>query len=1303
MVRSVEESPDGLVEIEKLVLACTNVMDCKISEVSAKSLGIFVVVSAGLNGDEVVHSILRLTSHNYEHCELIEVSSLPRDSRGDIDDQYLDHLYAVHRANFQIESLVQTLAPNALSKYELVSSKERAAFLPPSDEVAHLIGISRATKSVIRSLPQMLEKASQAHGDKGITFVEQEGKTFLTYRELYSTAQMVGANLTASGAKKGAPAIIQVSQNSDYIKLFWGCQFAGIIPVAVGKPLQYSLHNAQTLKIMHIIKSLGEDPTIICDSGMNELEDILSASHVGGTVLDIKTAYEPQTEVAQDASLAHDVAVYLLTSGSTSMPKLVPQTHERLIGRCDSTVEFNSFTSEDVSLNCFPLEHVCGLVMFHLRDVHLGAHQIHASTEVFTEHPLNWMRLCSDYAVTVTWAPNFAFNLVSQASVLREVNLDLSHLRMIENCAESVVPSQCLKFLAAMEKFGLKGNVIKPAWGMSETSSVITLSNSFSVESVRHHDRFAKVGRAYPGVEIKIVDETGTTLMSGEVGLLFVRGNSVFEGYHNCTEENSRVMQGAGWFNTEDLAMVEDGELVIVGRQKEIIIVNGSNYSCHEIEMFVDEISGVAPSYTAAFAMTDPQSARERVCVSISSELVGDALEELVSSIKLKICQVFGFTVDYIFCLPSNQVPKTPIGKIQREKIRALYHSGAILPIYKGINRDSGFHQNDLYRSFERVLVKSSSRPAVTIENVVQFDLQLGKVKVCYGQDQSSCTELALEEIYEKNPQKLESIYPPGIARMDVEQPVGVVINLMYGGIPGLELLVNKIEYLVFMFKLIENSELTISRVLIVDQTNLSSQRNEDSSDLADYGVVGFVRSLSSEGKLDYIYVDIDTVSMMKYREIIGSELGSLHKEPEIVYNKHVRYCSRLQYVEAVPVQETAFKKGGVYVIAGGSGGLGLALAKWLIDKYNANIYLLGRRQKAAHKDEKESALIQLLNRHPGRVSYVSCDITDHASSIESLKLICESADKIEALFNLAAELTELPVAVLDRSEIRKSLAVKVEGTRILASACSELGVKYLINFSSVNGYFGGAFVSLYSAANAYQESFSRSYNQLDKLKVINVSWSMWDNIGLSVDYPYRDLALAKGYEIIEPEHGFAVLEDVVCRGLTEAYVGLNDEKSFVQVHIKSPSTLRYMLAICGTNDDQRDKIQQVSRRLLVPLRFNDRYNLDSVERQSCVHSQQEVAAYDFDIDDHSNHLSKVVSVWQDLGVNFKNENTNIFDAGATSILVPRCLKELNEYFGLSIRPVDLFTYSSPRLLAAYIESLIQVDQLNQPVASKLH
>jgi len=281
-----------------------------------------------------------------------------------------------------------------------------------------------------------------------------------------------------------------------------------------------------------------------------------------------------------------DVAVMMLTSGSTGMPKGVLLSHRNLLSQTMGSVQMNGFARKDITLNWISIDHVAGLIYFHIRDVYLGNKQIHFPLQFFLQEPLIWLDLIDRFQVSIAFGPNFAYSLVNdcvEANPQRQ--WDLSSMKFFLNGAEAIVAKTARRFLQLLAPHGLAPEAMCPSWGMAEVSSGVTFAHNFALSSTTDDDLFVEVGSPIPGVDLQIVDDRNQVVAEGEIGALQVKGLTVTSGYYQNQAANQQAFTEDGWFNTGDLGFLKDGRLTITGRQKDVIIICGNNYYSHDIEL----------------------------------------------------------------------------------------------------------------------------------------------------------------------------------------------------------------------------------------------------------------------------------------------------------------------------------------------------------------------------------------------------------------------------------------------------------------------------------------------------------------------------------------------------------------------------------------------------------------------------------------------------------------------------------------------------------------------------------------------
>lgn len=490
-------------------------------------------------------------------------------------------------------------------------------------------------------LGESLRRAALNHSNRGIVYIARDGsEEFQCYPKLLEDAERVLAALRGLGLQPGDRVLFQFDSNRDFLTAFWGCILGGFVPAPLAIALTYAEPNSGLLKFLNAWRLLGH-PLVLTGDGLCSAIRSLSGSpdFPGLRVEPIGPMLSCQPERQWHDSQSDDPALLMLTSGSTGMPKGVVLRHRNLLSRSAGSCQMNGFTTQDVTLNWMPLDHVAGLIYFHLRDVYLGCRQVHAPTDTVLQAPLKWLDWIGRYRATITFAPNFAFGLINDRwAEIEHSSWDLSSMRFVLNGAEAIVAKTARRFLQLLIPHGLPATAMYPVWGMSETSSGTTYSRKFSLDSSSDADHFVEVGAPIPGFSIRIVDERDEIVPEGAIGHLQVTGTTVTTGYFESPELNREAFTRDGWFRTGDLAFIKEGCLTITGREKDVIIINSVKYYCHEIESVVEEIEGVVTSNTAACGIRAPGGETDRLAVFfVPSSEDKSQLVEVLRSIRRKI------------------------------------------------------------------------------------------------------------------------------------------------------------------------------------------------------------------------------------------------------------------------------------------------------------------------------------------------------------------------------------------------------------------------------------------------------------------------------------------------------------------------------------------------------------------------------------------------------------------------------------------------------------------------------------------
>jgi fatty-acyl-CoA synthase len=399
---------------------------------------------------------------------------------------------------------------------------------------------------------------------------------------------------------------------------------------------------------------------------------------------------------------SHDperLVILQYTSGSTSEPKGVMIPDRVLAANIDACCAAAQLGPSEIMVSWLPLYHDMGLVGFLSIPMTTGVQLVQAAPQDFMAHPGHWMQWISDWQGTATAGPNFAWVLATRA-LKRAKDLDLSRLTLALSGAEPVDPNAVEAFCEAAAPFGFVPGSVFPACGMAEVGiggAFPERFNGMQVDSVDRlvleRDRIATpldradaaedidvrrlplLGTAVPGLEMKVVDpETYLEVPERQVGELLLRGTSVTPGYYKRPDATAALFRD-GWLCTGDLAYMVDGQLVLCGRIKDVIIVGGRNVFPEDIERACASLDGVRAGNVIAFGV-EGYKGKETVVVVAEVRLAEDStvtLDDVRSAIHHRTLEVCGLPPRDVMLVRPGTVPKTSSGKLQRAKCRESY------------------------------------------------------------------------------------------------------------------------------------------------------------------------------------------------------------------------------------------------------------------------------------------------------------------------------------------------------------------------------------------------------------------------------------------------------------------------------------------------------------------------------------------------------------------------------------------------------------------------------------------------------
>jgi len=550
--------------------------------------------------------------------------------------------------------------------------------------------------------------------DTGVRFVgasvlgdvDADGRPALvTWREIHDDARAVGAALQAKGLLPGDHVAILGPTSRQLMTIVRGCWMAGIASMVLPLPMRMGsldvFIDSTRARIRH-----GDAKLVLID---DLLADFYVAVEGDPPIEPMKSVMPGSPNVPSGDRLEipeHDperLVILQYTSGSTSEPKGVMIPDRVLSANIDACLEAAQIQPVETMMSWLPLYHDMGLVGFLAIPMTKGIDLVQAAPQDFLAHPGNWMRWLSDYQCTATAGPNFSWVLATRAlkrMASKGESLDLSHLSLALSGAEPVDPKAVEAFVEAAKPFGFDAGGVFPAFGMAE----VAIGGAFPVRGrglvtdtvdriVLETERVAKpievtdpddyaviarrlplLGRAVPGLEMRVVNpETGEDLPERHVGELLLRGTSVTSGYYKRPAATAALFRD-GWLCTGDLAYLLDGELVMCGRIKDVIIVGGRNVFPEDIERAVGPLDGVRAGNVIAFGM-DGYKGKESVVVVAEvreTDTSGD-LDTIRESIHHRSLEVSGLPPRDVMLVSPGTLPKTSSGKLQRAKCKSDY------------------------------------------------------------------------------------------------------------------------------------------------------------------------------------------------------------------------------------------------------------------------------------------------------------------------------------------------------------------------------------------------------------------------------------------------------------------------------------------------------------------------------------------------------------------------------------------------------------------------------------------------------
>ncbi|MPZ84689.1 MAG: AMP-binding protein [Actinophytocola sp.] len=538
-----------------------------------------------------------------------------------------------------------------------------------------------------RFVDKLITTANDGGRLRGVTTGEPNEAVRTTWAQVHTQARAMAGSLVSRGmARHGAVAVLAAEPAAigPAVQAVW---LAGGSVTMLHQPTPRSdlaVWAEDTLRVLNMIGS----KLVLLGAPFDQLAPVLDQHGIGYVLLADLAGGTPLADLVEVDESAP--ALLQLTSGSTADPKAVRITHGNLLSNItDMAMGARLDPSSDIMVSWLPMFHDMGMVGFYTTPMAMGIELVKVTPVDFLSGPLLWAELISKHHATITAAPNFAYALLGRrlSGVDDPAAYDLSSMRLALNGAEPIDEKAVRAFTDSGARFGLPPECVFPAYGMAEGTLAISFPPPFTglrldyidadaLESGRravpvspatpHARSFALLGRPLPGFEARIVDPSGAVRGEREVGEIHIRGAAVTPGY--LTVDGPVATQDAdGWLATGDLGYIVDGEIVICGRAKDVIILAGRNIYPTDIERAASTVEGVRAGNAVAVRL-DAGTRRERFAVVVESKLSGDpdAVKVLRKEIGARVFESVNARPVAIEILPPGTLPKTPSGKLRR-------------------------------------------------------------------------------------------------------------------------------------------------------------------------------------------------------------------------------------------------------------------------------------------------------------------------------------------------------------------------------------------------------------------------------------------------------------------------------------------------------------------------------------------------------------------------------------------------------------------------------------------------------------
>jgi fatty-acyl-CoA synthase len=548
------------------------------------------------------------------------------------------------------------------------------------------------------TLAEALDYAAQ--GQTGCNFFSGRGKlqSVLSYRRLREEALVLARRLLGLGLDRGSRVAIVADTTPDFHRIFFACQYAGLVPAPLPASIHLGGRGAYADQLRGLLAKAGAEVAVAPDAFLPSLREAAEGMDLTfvGTPAELDAL--PASEEPPVPSRPDELAYLQYTSGSTRFPRGVMITQRAVMSNLAGIVRHGlQVREDDRAFSWLPFYHDMGLVGFVLGPVASQMTVDYLGTRDFAMRPRQWLALMSENRSTISFSPPFGYELCVRR--LREgeaERLDLSAWRAAGVGAETIRPAVLEEFAVAMAASGFDRRAFLACYGMAECSLAVSFSpldRGLEVDRVdgdymadcgealpvtedgiapARMSSFVFCGAVLPGHEMEIRGEDGRALPERRCGTIFVRGPSVMTGYFGDVEMTKEVLSPSGWLNTGDIGYRVGDRIVISGREKDLIIVNGRNIWPQDLEYLAEQQPGVRTGDASAFSVTGQGGEDVAVVVVQCREANPAERASLVERLRAHVREELGVDC-FVDLVAPHTLPRTSSGKPSRSGARSQF------------------------------------------------------------------------------------------------------------------------------------------------------------------------------------------------------------------------------------------------------------------------------------------------------------------------------------------------------------------------------------------------------------------------------------------------------------------------------------------------------------------------------------------------------------------------------------------------------------------------------------------------------